>query len=174
VPHNIKHFKYNTISHNFKPNSIHLVDVNLEINKQLTLEIINTLTLELKFIPMLEKHLKNLITRITIYSKHTKQILDTFVNKLKNTATVLKNNVYFFKDQKAFKNLKKSQFWFNLHKDHILLPRDKNTDLCIVSKKWVTEQSIKHLHGFGYKLLPQSDKNSYFTSLKTLFLQYYN
>jgi hypothetical protein len=88
---------------------------------------------------MPEKHLKNLITRITVYSKHAKQILDTFVNELKNTATPSKNNVYFSKDQKAFKNLKKSQFWFNLHKDHVLLLGDKNTGLCIVSKKWVTE-----------------------------------
>jgi hypothetical protein len=133
VPHNIKNFKYNTISHNFKPNSIHLVNVNPEINKQLMPEIINTLGL--KFIPMPEKHLKNLITRVTVYSKHAKQILNTFVNELKNTAIPPKNNIYFSKDQKAFRNLKKSHFWFNLHVDHVLLPGDKNTGLCIVSKK---------------------------------------
>jgi hypothetical protein len=70
VPHNFKNFKYNIISHNFKLNSVHLVDILSEIKKQLTLEIINTLTLRLKFIPMPEKHLKNLITQITVYSKH--------------------------------------------------------------------------------------------------------
>jgi hypothetical protein len=102
---------------------------------------------------MPEKHLKNLITRVIVYSKHAKQILNIFVNELKNTTTPPKNNVYFSKDQKAFRNLKKSQFWFNLHIDHVLLPGDKNTGLCIVSKKWVTEQSIKHLHGSDYKLL---------------------
>jgi hypothetical protein len=133
VSHNIKYFKYNTILHNFIPNSIHLVDVMLEIQKQLTLEIINTLTLELKFIPIPDNHLKNLITRITVYSQHAKKILNIFVNKLKLTAKSLKNNVYFFKDQKVFRKLKKSQFWFNLHKDHVLLPEDKNTSLYIVS-----------------------------------------
>jgi hypothetical protein len=105
----------------------------LEIQKQLILEIINTLTLRLKFIPMLDNHLKNLITRITVYSQHVKQILNTFVNELKSIAKSPKNNVYFFKDQKVFRKLKKSQFWFNLHKDHVLLPEDKNTGLCIVS-----------------------------------------
>jgi hypothetical protein len=93
VPHNINNFKYNTISHNFKPNSIHLVNVTLEIQNQLTLEIINTLTLGLKFIPILNNHLKNLITRITVYSQHAKQILNTFVKELKSTAKTLKNNV---------------------------------------------------------------------------------
>jgi hypothetical protein len=75
VPHNIKYYKYNTINHNFKPNSIHLVDISSEIKIQLTPEIINTLILGLKFIPILKNHLKNLITCITVYSQHTKQIL---------------------------------------------------------------------------------------------------
>jgi hypothetical protein len=96
-------------------------------------EIINTLTLGLKFIFMSEKHLKNLITQITVYSYHAKQILNKFIKELKSTAIPLKNNIYFFKDQKAFRNLQKSQFWFDLHKDHVLLPDDKNTSLCIVS-----------------------------------------
>jgi hypothetical protein len=115
--------------------------VSLEIQNQLTPEIINTLTLRLKFISMPDNHLKNLITKITVYSQHTKQILNTFVQELKKTTTVPKNNVFFSKDQKAFCKLKKSQFWFDLHKAHVLLSRDKNTGLCIVSIKWVTEQS---------------------------------
>jgi hypothetical protein len=110
VPHNIKNYKYNTIPHNFKPNSVHLVDVSPEIQKQLIPEIINTLMLRLNFIPIPDNHLKNLITRITIYSHHAKQILNTFVNELKPTAKSPKNNVYFSQDQKAFRNLKKSQF----------------------------------------------------------------
>jgi hypothetical protein len=174
VPHKLKNFKYNTISHNFKPNSVHLVDISSEINKQLMPEIINTLTLILKFILMPKKHLKNLITQITVYSKHAKQILNTFINELKSTATPPKNNVYFSKDQKAFRNLQKSQFWFNLHKEHVLLPGDKNTGLCIVSINWVTEQSKKHLYGNDYKLLSQTNKNTYFAFLKSLFTQYCN
>jgi hypothetical protein len=153
MPHNIKNYKYNTISYNFKPNSIYLVDILPKIKSQLTLEIINTLTLRLKFIPIPDNHLKNLITRITMYSQHAKQILNIFVQELKRSTTVSKNNIYFFKDQKTFCQLKKSQFWFDLHKAHVLLPRDKNTGLCIVSIKWVTEQSIKHLHSIGYKML---------------------
>jgi hypothetical protein len=51
-----------TINHNFKPNSVHLVNVSPEIKNQLIPEIINTLTLKLKFIPIPENHLKNLIT----------------------------------------------------------------------------------------------------------------
>jgi hypothetical protein len=90
VPHNINNFKYNTIPHNFKPNSIHLVDVTPKIQNQLTLEIINTLTLELKFIPIPDNHLKNFITKITVYSQHAKQILNTFVNELKFIVTVSK------------------------------------------------------------------------------------
>jgi hypothetical protein len=104
VLHNIKNHKYNTITHNFKPNSIYLVDISLEIKSQLIPEIINTLTLRLKFIPIPNNHLKNLITRITVYSQHTKQILNTFVQELKRSSTALKNNIYFFKDQKASKN----------------------------------------------------------------------
>jgi hypothetical protein len=133
VPHNFKNFKYNTISHNFKPNSVHLVNITPEIKKQLMPEIINMLTLGLKFILMPEKHLKNLITQITVYSYHVKQILNIFVNELKSIATPPKNNLYFFKDQKVFRNLQKSQFWFDLHKDHVLLLGNKNTGLCIVS-----------------------------------------
>jgi hypothetical protein len=110
IPHNIKNYKYNTISHNFKLNSIHLVDVLPEIKSQLIPEIINTLTLRLKFIPIPDNHLKNLITRITVYSQHIKQILNTFVQELKRSTTVPKNNVYFSKDQKTFCQLKKSQF----------------------------------------------------------------
>jgi hypothetical protein len=130
VPHSIKNYKYNTIPHNFKPNSVHLIDVMPEIKKQLIPEILNTLILRLKFILIPDKHLKNLITRITVYSQYTKQILNTFIQELKNSSKVPKHNVYFSKDQKAFRKLKKSQFWFNLHKS--LLPRDKNTELCIV------------------------------------------
>jgi hypothetical protein len=133
VPHNFKNYRYNTITHNFKPNSVHLVDISPEIKKQLTPDIINTLILGLKFIPIPEKHLKNLITRITVYSYHAKQILNKFVDELKSTAKSPKNNVYFSKDQKSFKNFQKSQFWFDLHKDHVLLLGDKNTSLCIVS-----------------------------------------
>jgi hypothetical protein len=59
---------------------------------------------------MPENHLKNLITQITVYSQHTKQILNTFVQELKSSTTVSKNNVYFCKDQKTFYKLKKSQF----------------------------------------------------------------
>jgi hypothetical protein len=110
VPHSIKNHKYNTITHNFKPNSVHLIDVTLEIQKQLMPEILTTLTLELKFIFMPDNHLKNLITRITVYSQHAKQILNTFVQELKNSSKVPKHNVYFSKDQKAFRKLKKSQF----------------------------------------------------------------
>jgi hypothetical protein len=98
VPHSIKNCKYNTISHNFKPNLVYLVNVTLEIQKQLTPEIINTLTLELKFISIPDNHLKNLITRIMVYSQHAKQILNTFIQELKNLATTLKYNVYFSKD----------------------------------------------------------------------------
>jgi hypothetical protein len=174
VPHNIKNFKYNTIPYNFKLNSIYLVDVSLEIQNQLTLEIINTLILRLKFIPILDNHLKNLITRITVYSQYTKQILNIFVQELKKSTTAPKNNVYFFKDQKAFHKLKKSQFWFDLHKAHVLFPGDKNTGLCIVSINWVTKQSKKHLHGNDYKTLSQANKNSYFLSLNLLFKQYCN
>jgi hypothetical protein len=111
MPHNIKNCKYNTIPHNFKLNSVHLVDISPEIKSQLIPEIINTLTLRLKFIPIPYNHLKNLITKITIYSQYVKQILNTFMQELKKSTSVSKNNVYFFKDQKAFCKLKKSQFW---------------------------------------------------------------
>jgi hypothetical protein len=133
VSHSIKNCKYNTILHNFKPNSVHLVDVMPEIKNQLTLEILNIL--RLKFIPMPDSHLKNLITRITVYSQHTKQILNTFIQELKKSSVALTHNVYFSKDQKAFRTLKKSQFWFNLHKSHFFLSGDKNTKLYIVSIK---------------------------------------
>jgi hypothetical protein len=137
-------------------------------------EIINTLILKLKFIPIPENHLKNLITHITVYSQHTKQILNTFVQELKSSTTPPKNNVFFSKDQKAFYKLKKSQFWFDLHKTHILLLGDKNTGLCIVSIDWVTEQSKQQLYSNGYKLLHQTNKKSYFLSLNLLFCQYCN
>jgi hypothetical protein len=90
--------------------TIHLVDISLEIQNQLTPEIINTLILKLKFIFISDNHLKNLITKITVFSQYTKQILNTFVQEVKKSTTVLKNNVYFSKDQKAFYKLKKSQF----------------------------------------------------------------
>jgi hypothetical protein len=83
-----------------------------------------------------------------------------FVQELKNSSATPKNNVYFFKDQKAFRKLKKSQFWFDLHKSHILLPDDKNTELCIMFIKWVTEQSKKQLNGTGYKCLTQTTNNN--------------
>jgi hypothetical protein len=110
MPHSIKNYKYNTIPHNFKPNLVHLVNVTPEIQNQLMPEILNILILGLKFISIPDNHLKNLIIKITVYSQHTKQILNMFVQELKNSSIILKHNVYFSKDQKAFRKLKKSQF----------------------------------------------------------------